>query len=100
MTFMKSLFFLVRGRVFIYKFVNSIPVDLGICCIKLTDIQTGINKINLLESQNLLTKYKSVSAVVGEEKMLLVLLSVTALLWSSCNQTDRLRHRCVHVAVP
>lgn len=74
---------------FIYKSANSLPVDLGVCCIKLTDFQTGIMKINLVESQNLLTKYKSVSAVVGEEKKLLVPLSVTALLWSSYNQTVR-----------
>lgn len=87
--FIKCLFFLVKGRVFIYKSANSLPVDLDICCIKLTDFQTGIIEINLVESQNLLTKYKSVSAVVCEEKKLLVPLSETALLWSSSNQTVR-----------
>lgn len=86
---MKCLFFLVRGRVFIYKSANSLPVDLDICCIKITDFQTGIIKINLVESQNLCTKYKSVSAVVGEEDKLVVPLSVTSLLWSGYNQTVR-----------
>jgi len=65
--FTKYIFFLVRASVFIHKSANSLPVDLDICCIKLTDFQAGIIKINLVESHNLLTKYRSVSVAVGEE---------------------------------
>lgn len=62
------VFILPCKRVFIYKSANSLPVDLDICCIKLTDFQAGIIEINLVGSQNLLLKYKSALSVVHEEK--------------------------------
>lgn len=50
--FLKCLLFLVTGRVFIHESVNSLPIDLDICCIKLTGSETGIFKVVLVERQN------------------------------------------------